>query len=189
MAHIDLPEGLPGIIGLLTAYPHSRKPLNALANAVLVADASLSRGERELIAAYTSSRNECNFCMSSHAAAARHLLDDGARVVNGALEDAPSAPLTDKMRALLAISDLVRRDGRLVTPRDVERARAAGADDRAIHDTVLITAMFCMFNRYVDGLGTPLPEDGATFDVIGARIARHGYGSQFHDEGEPAGPV
>jgi uncharacterized peroxidase-related enzyme len=182
MAHVDLPPGLPGIIGLLTAYPHSRKPLNALANAVLVDDASLSRGERELIAAYTSSRNECNFCMNSHAAAARQLLDDGARVVAEAMNDAPSAPLSEKMRALLAIADLVRRDGRLVRPQDVERARNAGADDRAIHDTVLITAMFCMFNRYVDGLGTPLPVDTAMFDTIGSRIARHGYGSQFHDE-------
>ena len=183
MAHIDLPEGLPGIIGLLTAYPHSRKPLNALANAVLVGDASLSRGERELIAAYTSSRNECNFCMSSHAAAARHLLDDGARVVGDTMRDAPNAPVSEKMRALLAISDLVRRDGRLVTRNDVDRARAAGADDRAIHDAVLITAMFCMFNRYVDGLGTPLPDDASAYDTIGTRIARHGYGSQFHDEG------
>jgi uncharacterized peroxidase-related enzyme len=182
MAHIELPAGLPGIIGLLTAYPHSRKPLNALANAVLVGDASLSRGERELIAAYTSSGNECNFCMNSHAAAARHLLPTQPGVVEEVLRNAPAAPLSEKMRALLSISDKARRDGRLVTTADVERAKEAGADDRAIHDTVLITAMFCMFNRYVDGLGTSLPEDATMFDVVGERIARHGYGSQFQDE-------
>jgi len=72
MAQVELRAGLPGIIGLLTAYPHSRKPLNALANAVLVDDASLTRAERELIATSTSSGNECNFCMNSHAAATRH---------------------------------------------------------------------------------------------------------------------
>jgi uncharacterized peroxidase-related enzyme len=182
MAHIDLPVGLPGIIGLLTAYPHSRKPLNALANAVLVGDASLTRGERELIAAFTSSGNECKFCMNSHAAAARHLLPAGSTVVDEALRNAQTAPVTDKMRALLAIADKARRDGRLVTPDDVQRAKDAGADDRAIHDTVLITAMFCMFNRYVDGLGTPLPDDTSMYDVVGTRIAEHGYGSQFHDE-------
>jgi uncharacterized peroxidase-related enzyme len=181
MAHIELPAGLPGIIGLLTAYPHSRKPLNALANAVLVGDASLTRGERELIAACTSAGNACNFCRDSHAAAARHLLVDRAGAVDLAMRDASAAPISDKMRALLAIAEKVRRDGRLVTPEDVDRARTAGADDRAIHDTVLITAMFCMFNRYVDGLATPLPEDASMFDVIGSRIAGHGYGSQFDD--------
>lgn len=182
MAHIDLPDGLPGIIGLLTAYPHSRKPLNALANAVLVGDASLTRGERELIAAYTSSGNECNFCMSSHAAAARHLLGDRGNVVDDVMRDATTAPISEKMRALLAIADKARRDGRLVTHQDIQRAKDAGADDRAIHDTVLITAMFCMFNRYVDGLGTPLPENSSMYDLVGSRIAQHGYGSQFSDE-------
>jgi uncharacterized peroxidase-related enzyme len=182
MAHVALPPGVPGIIGLLTAYPRSRKPLNALCNAVLVEDASLTRGERELIAAYTSARNECNFCRDSHAAAARHLLPDRPSLVDDALRDAQNAPITGKMRALLAISDKVRRDGRLVTEADVERAKRAGADDQAIHDTVLITAMFCMFNRYVDGLGTPLPEHASMFGVIGARIAEHGYGSQFRDD-------
>lgn len=182
MAHIEVPPGSPGIIGLLIAYPHSRKPLNALCNVVLVGDASLSRGERELIAAYTSARNECNFCRDSHAAAARHLLLDRPGVVDAALRDAQAAPVGDKMRALLAIADKVRRDGRLVTRDDVERAKDAGADDRAVHDTVLIAAMFCMFNRYVDGLGTPLPDDAAMFDVVGSRIAEHGYGSQFEDD-------
>ena len=182
MAHIDLPAGRPGIIGLLTAYPHSRQPLNALANAVLVGDASLTRGERELIATYTSSRNECNFCTNSHAAAARQLLRDTGNVVDEVMQDMQTAPIGDKMRALLAIADKTRRDGRLVTQEDIQRARDAGADDRAIHDTVLITAMFCMFNRYVDGLGTPLPEDASMYDAIGSRIALHGYGSQFNDE-------
>jgi uncharacterized peroxidase-related enzyme len=182
VAHIDLPPGLPGIIGLLTAYPHSRVPLNALANAVLVGDASLTRGERELIAAYTSARNECNFCMNSHASAARHLLPERPGAVDDVLRDAASAPVGEMMSALLQISDKVRRDGRLVTPEDAQRAKDAGADDRAIHDTVLITAMFCMFNRYVDGLGTMLPEDRAAYDVVGQRIARHGYGSQFKDD-------
>jgi uncharacterized peroxidase-related enzyme len=182
MAHIALAPDLPGIIGLLTAYPHSRKPLNELANAVLVGDASLTRAEREMIAAYTSHGNSCRFCTASHAAAARHLLRGTSHLMDDVMRDAPSAAVGEKMRALLAISDKTRRDGRLVTESDIQRAKDAGADDRAIHDTVLITAMFCMFNRYVDGLGTSLPEDATVFDVVGARIAEHGYGSQFKDD-------
>jgi hypothetical protein len=64
---------------------------------------------------------------------------------------------------------------------DVDRARLAGADDKAIHDTVLIAAMFCMFNRYVDGLATWTPEDPTVYQAIGARIAEKGYGSRFHN--------
>jgi uncharacterized peroxidase-related enzyme len=182
MPHIDLPSGLPGIIGLLTVYPHSRKPLNDLANAVLAGDSSLTRGERELIATYTSAGNECNFCMTSHAAAARHLLPGQENVVDEVMRDLDTADVSDKMRALLNIAGKARKDGRLVTSVDIQRAHDAGADDRAIHDTVLITGMFCMFNRYVDGLGTSLPDDLNLFDVVGKRIAEHGYGSQFKDE-------
>jgi alkylhydroperoxidase family enzyme len=120
--------------------------------------------------------------MSSHASAARHLLQNRSGVVDAVMLDAQSAPVSEKMRALLAIADKVRRDGRLVNAADVKRAKDAGADDRALHDTVLITAMFCMFNRYVDGLGTSLPDDTSVFDVVGARIAEHGYGSQFKDD-------
>ncbi len=80
-------------------------------------------------------------------------------VVDEVLENPDSALVSPKLKALLAIADKVRRDGRLVEAADVDRARAEGADDKAIHDTVLIAAAFCMFNRYVDGLGTWAPSD------------------------------
>lgn len=150
MAHITLPEGLPGIIGPLTAYPATRKPLNDLANALLVDESSLTKGERELIAAFVSSQNECRFCTKSHASAARHLLGEQSPLVDAVLQNIETAPLNEKMRALLDIAEKVRRDGRLVTSEDIQRARDAGADDQAIHDTVLITGLFGLFNRYVD---------------------------------------
>ena len=79
------------------------------------------------------------------------------------------------MKALLVIADKVRRDGRLVKSVDIEQARAGGADDKAIHDTVLIAAAFCMFNRYVEGLGTWSPEDPADYVESGIRLANDGY--------------
>jgi alkylhydroperoxidase family enzyme len=96
-------------------------------------------------------------------------------VVDQVLGDVRSAPLSPKMKALLVIADKVRRDGRLVKAEDVEQARAHGADDKAIHDTVLIAAAFCMFNRYVDGLGTWAPEDPAHYQESGIRLAQQGY--------------
>jgi uncharacterized peroxidase-related enzyme len=181
MPHIQLPAGEPGIIGPLTAYPETRKPLNDLANAVLTGPSSLTRAERELIATRVSSGNECTFCASAHAAAARHLLTDQPGLVDAVLNRPAVDTVSEKLAALLVIADKVRRDGRLVTAADVECARRAGADDQAIHDTVLIAAMFSMFNRYVDGLATWTPSDPAVYDEIGARIAAHGYGSRFSD--------
>ena len=157
MAHIDLPEGVPGIVGPMMAYPATQTHLSGLAEALLRGPSSLTSAERELIASYVSSRNECHFCTQSHAAAARVHFGNQRDLVDQVLHDPTLAPVSEKMKALLAIADKVRRDGRLVQSADIDRARAAGADDKAIHDTILIAAAFCMFNRYVDGLGTQAP--------------------------------
>jgi uncharacterized peroxidase-related enzyme len=175
MAHIKLPEGVPGILGPLMAYPDSAEHLNGLAEVVLRGPSSLTEAEREMIAAFVSSGNDCYFCTNSHAAAARHLLGDDADLVDDILNNVSSAGVSDKMQALLAIAGKIRRDGRLVTPEDISEAREAGADDKAIHDTVLIASMFCMYNRYVDGLGTWAPRNRTLYDQLGARLAVKGY--------------
>jgi uncharacterized peroxidase-related enzyme len=187
MPHIKLAPADPGIIGPLRAYPETERPLDDFTNALLCGPSSLTRAERELIATYVSHGNECYFCTNSHAAAARCLWGRQGNVVDQVLSEGPGeAPISDKMRHLLTIADKVRRDGRLVTAEDVECARAAGADDKAIHDTVLVAAAFCMFNRYVDGLATWAPKDPEIYQEIGERIAAKGYGSRFREAaGEP----
>lgn len=175
MAHIQLPEGVPGILAPFMQFPDSAEPLSTLAQVVLRGPSSLTEGEREVIATYVSSGNECYFCTNSHAAAARHLLGEERDLVDDVLGNFASAEISQKLRALLGIAGKVRRDGRLVTAEDISAARAVGADDRAIHDTVLIAAMFCMYNRYVDGLGTWAPRNRALYDEMGKRLARQGY--------------
>ncbi|HWB12801.1 MAG TPA: peroxidase-related enzyme [Pirellulales bacterium] len=175
MAHIALPHGLPGILGPLRAYPETQKHLNGLAETLLRGPSSLTPAERELIATRVSAGNECYFCTSSHAAAARHLFGPGRQVVDKVLDGVANAGIDEKLRALLEIAEKVRCDGRSVTEADIERARKAGADDKAIHDTVLIAAAFSMYNRYVDGLATWAPHDPETYDAIGARLASEGY--------------
>lgn len=175
MPHIKLPDGVPGIVGPLNAYPASAEYLSGLAQAVLRGPSSLTEAEREIIAARVSSGNECYFCAHSHAAAARHLLGDNGSLMDDVLANPACASISPKLQALVIIADKVRRDGKLVTADDVQAARAAGADDQAIHDTVLIAAMFCMYNRYVDGLATWTPTDPALYDQMGERLARQGY--------------
>jgi uncharacterized peroxidase-related enzyme len=170
--HIELPD-LPGIVGLLVQYPQTAGPLNGLADALLRGPSSLTAAERETIAAYVSARNECTFCAETHGAVARHLHggSDG-EVAEG---DGHGGAAGAKMQALLAIAEKVRVDGRSVSGTDVERARGAGADDKAIHDTVLIAAAFCMFNRYVDGLATLAPEPGEAYARHAKNLAEGGY--------------
>jgi uncharacterized peroxidase-related enzyme len=147
-----------------------------LAEVLLRGDSTLSRGERELIAAYVSRGNECEYCAASHGASAAALLPGGAAQVAETLAGAGcDAPVSAKMRALLEIAALVRSDGRQVSDAAVAEARAQGATDREIHDTVLIAAAFCMFNRYVDGLATDVPEDPVQYAMSAAHLVEHGY--------------
>ena len=172
MAHINVPEGVPGIRSLVMFRPETGKPLYDLAQVLLRGDSPLTSAERELIAAYVSSRNHCGFCMNSHAAAARELYGEDRAVVDEVLANPEGADLSDKMKALLVIAGKVQINGRQVSQEDVDRARAQGAIDKEIHDTVLIAATFSMFNRYVDGLASWTPEDPATYEEMGRRMAK-----------------
>ena len=175
MPHIALPPDLPGIRGAMAFRPETARPLNALVEVLLTGPSTLSRGERELIATYVSSRNCTHYCHSIHGAiAAAHLGGDEA-LVKQVKTDFTRAAISPKLKALLAIAGLVQRDGKLVTSADVEAARRQGATDLEIHDTVLIAAAFCMYNRYVDGLGTEQPDDEALYRERGKRVARDGY--------------
>jgi uncharacterized peroxidase-related enzyme len=175
MPHINLPEAAPGIVGPMIAYPETEKHLNGLAEALLRAPSSLTPAEREVIATYVSSENDCYFCMNTHAAAARYLLGDDKDMVDEVIVSYRHAAISPKLRALLAIAGKVQKGGRRVTDEDIANARAEGADDRAIHDTVLIAAAFCMFNRYVDGLATWTPDNPDAYAQAGAKLGREGY--------------
>lgn len=179
MAHIDL--GIdetqnPGITGPMLYRPETAKPLNELAEVLLrQGPHPLTPGERELIAAYVSGLNECKFCCSSHSAFAAAQLDAGMTLVDQVRADLDSAPISAKLRALLRIAAAVQEDGRKVTTELVEAARAEGAIDLEIHDTVLIAAAFCMYNRYVDGLGTLAPDNPERYAEAAQRIIHEGY--------------
>ena len=174
MAHIALPEGLPGISGGFAFRPETAKPMRELAHILLHVPGSLTPGERELIATYVSSQNDCYFCQTSHgAAAAAHLGEE--QIVQQVKTDFQSAPITAKLKGLLTIAGKVQQGGKRVTAEDVAVARSQGATDLEIHDPVLIAAAFCMYNRYVDGLGTWQPQDQSMYAAMGQHLAQHGY--------------
>jgi uncharacterized peroxidase-related enzyme len=175
MAHIAVLEGVPGIVGPMKAYPETAKHLNGLAEELLRGPSSLTAAEREVIATFVSAGNDCFFYTNAHAATARHLLGPEGGIVDQVMADHRRAPISEKLKALLVIADKVRQGGRRVTEDEVARARREGADDKAVHDTVLIAAAFCMFNRYVDGLATWAPQEQTAYEQIGADLAQRGY--------------
>lgn len=176
MPHINLSNEYPGIRSLFVFRPETAKPLNDLVQTLLHnPHPTLSAGERELIATYVSSLNTCKYCCNIHGAIAQHQLGNNAELVQQVLADPETAPISNKLKALLKIAAKVQSGGKNVTHEAVTFARNEGSTDIEIHDTVLIAAAFCMYNRYVDGLATWQPDDADLYDKMGEQRAREGY--------------
>ncbi|HVU94090.1 MAG TPA: peroxidase-related enzyme [Puia sp.] len=180
MPHIAVNNELAGIRGLLNFRPETAEPLGELANILLKDTEGLTPAERELIATHVSYLNDCFYCHNSHGAIACIYLDGDMQTVDAVRKDPQSAPVSDKLKALLAIAGKVQKSGKSVEARDIERAREAGATDRDIQDTVLIAAAFCMFNRYVDGLAANTPTDLTTYEQRARQVAARGYGKHIY---------
>jgi len=176
MAYIDLQNDLPGIRGPMIFRPETGTILNELAEVLLHQENnSLSRGDREMIGAYVSSLNDCFFCHHVHGAMAQYYYQCDTALIDQIKADFYSAPISPKMKSLLTIAASVQQGGKKVTPGQIEEARKLGATDLEIHDTVLIAAAFCMFNRYVDGLNTWAPQDRQIYIDRAPMRAREGY--------------
>jgi uncharacterized peroxidase-related enzyme len=175
MPHIDLSEGLHGIRAAMAYRPETAKPLNEIVQVLLHDPNSLLPGERELIATYVSHLNDCYYCQTIHGAIAAASLNGDEELVRRVKADFQHADISEKLKALLIIAAKVQKGGKYVTADDVAHARDLGATDLEIHDTVLIAAAFCMYNRYVDGLATTQPHDEALYRERGKQVAAMGY--------------
>lgn len=178
MAHIQLPEGLLGIIGPLVFSPNTAKPLLELAEMLLRGPNTLTSAEREMIATYVSSENDCDYCQSCHGStAAQHLggTDADCEFISQMMKNFEETSLSAEMKALLNVAGKVQKGGKHVTSADIAGACEEGAPDKEIHDTVLIAAASCMFNRYVDGLATWRSHDPDVYREIGQQTAKLGY--------------
>lgn len=179
MTHIDLGNDLPGIRGPMAYRPETAKPLNELAEVLLHDENNtLSRGEREMIGAYVSSLNDCFFCQNVHGSMAQHFFSCDMQTIDGIKKDYSNARISEKLKALLAIAGSVQKGGKYVTSEQIDNARQHGATDKEIHDTVLIAAAFCMFNRYVDGLNTWAPQDRQLYVERAKMMADEGYANE-----------
>jgi len=179
-----LPD-VPGILAAIRLTPGLGVHLRGLADELLVNDfpgATISRGEREMLATAVSAANDCFYCMDSHGAFATAVLEG-----SGATDLVPlvevvkvgsSEGFDARMSALLHISLTVRRAPRELTAADVAAAHAAGATDADVQLAVLIAAAFSMYNRMVEGFRAKTPPTAEAYRSRADEIAAHGYGDQ-----------
>ncbi len=186
MPHINVDPDLPGIRSLMAFSPETAEPMGKLANLLLRTNEGLSMAEREMIAAHVSYLNDCFYCQQSHGAIAVCYLNGDEALVEQVKKDYEQADISDKTKALLSIAGSVQKGGKHVTEAQIEKAKESGATDKDIHDTVLIAAMFCMFNRYVDGLASNTPTDLSSYPLRAKQIATHGYGNYIFSAPQPA---
>lgn len=172
----------PGILTALNLTPGLGLHLRGLVDELLVKDfpgATLTRGEREMLATAVSAANDCFYCMDSHGAFAGELLKQSGATNVGPLIDAIKCGATDdvsaKMGTLLHIARTVQRDALALTRNDVAAALAAGATDADTQLAVLIAAAFSMYNRMVDGFRAKTPPNATAYGARAVEIAAHGY--------------
>jgi len=185
MPHIDTKNNLPGIRGLMAFRPQTAEPMSQLANILLRDTEGLSPADRELIATYVSYLNDCFYCRHSHGEIACIYLNGDRQLVEQVLMDYQHAAITEKLKALLEIAGKVQQSGKSVEAQAIQAAKDLGATDKDIHDTVLIAAAFCMFNRYVDGLGAITPTDLSSYPSRAQQVASKGYGNHIFSPDQP----
>lgn len=185
MPYINVDENLPGIRSLMAFRPETAKPLSDLAEALLRDETGLSRAERELIATHVSYLNDCFYCHHSHGELAACYLNGDRELVDAVRKDYRNAAISEKLKALLQIAGKVQKSGKSVLPEDIQNAKRQQASDRDIHDTVLIAAAFCLFNRYVDGLASVAPKDMSSYPLRAKQVAENGYSPHIYLSPQP----
>ncbi|MEV6647296.1 peroxidase-related enzyme [Amycolatopsis sp. NPDC051371] len=168
-------KSLPAETALLQvfrAYPEPARHLLAFHEALLRGDSPFTAGEREMIAAYVSGLNDCDYCHGIHTVTAEAFgVPEG--VLKAALTDLDAAPVDDRLKPVLSYVGKLTRTPSRMTAADADAVFAAGWDDRALHDAVLVCALFNFMNRMVDGLG--IQADAAYATTSGERLAEGGY--------------
>jgi len=161
-----------GLLQVFQAFPETARPLLEYHEVLLRGESAFSPAEREMIAAYVSGLNNCNYCRAVHSQTAVALGID-ANAISQIFSDSQSDHLDVRMRPVLAfVRKLTLSPGEIMAE-DVDAIFAAGWNDRALHDAVAICGLFNLMNRLVNGLGVEAPEEYT--NLAAQRLAQGGY--------------
>lgn len=162
-----------GIWNILAFHPSASYHLCELSHELMHKKAPITAALRELIAAYTSSLNHCDFCRNAHAAVAAHLYGD-KELVWRVLQDPERSALGEKEKALLRFVRRLTLEPGAITQQDTDTLKQAGWDEPSIYYAINACALFNYYNRFVLSNGVKLVSDEAC-DRLGARMAKAGY--------------
>ncbi len=160
------------LLQVFQKFPATAAPLLAFHELVMRAPSAFSPGERELIAAYVSGVNGCDYCHGVHTVTAEAFgVPEG--LLGAALTDLESSAVDERMKPVLAYVGKLTRTPSRITEADAETVFEAGWDERALHDAVLVCSLFNFMNRMVEGLG--IRADKAYAQISGVRLCERGY--------------
>jgi len=151
----------------------------AVEEGIMRGPSAFTAGERELMGAFVSSLNACTYCYSSHSEAAKHLGIDAA-VFQPLLADIDSAPVDERLKPVFRFLRKLTLTPARMAQADADAIYAAGWDEKALHDAIMVCCCYSFMNRFADGHG--LPSDPALFAERGRRHAEQGYVAQYADE-------
>lgn len=168
----SLPEN-PHLADLYRKFPDHVKPILEYHDLLLRGESPLSIAERELIAAYVSGLNACNFCFGAHKLYARAFGIEEA-VVDALIEDVATAPVDEKLKPILRYVAKLRHLPTQITAADAAAVYAAGWSERALFDAIEVAALFNYMNRIIEGAGVTFNfgEHPETDEEIAARRTR-----------------
>ena len=156
------------------------KPLLEFHEALLRGDSPFTIQQRELMAAYVSGVNACQYCHGAHTAAAKQFgvpEDLLAKIIQSPADSG----VDEKLLSVLAFQRKLTLTPTAMTQADADAVFAAGWDERALYDAVQICCLYNFMNRFVEGLGlTPIPEQ---FDFEGGLIKNGGYAGMVTEFG------
>jgi len=158
---------------LFAFRPEMTQHLARFSHAVMHEPAPIEPKLRELIAAYTSRLNDCEFCMKSHRAIASELYGDEV-FVRGVLNDLESSGLAEKEKALLRFVAKVTLALPAITATDSQYLRDLGWTDDVIFYTITVCGLFNFYNRWITASGVPAVSDEGHRSRAN-HIAHHGY--------------
>ena len=160
------------LLDVFRAYPDTARPLVDYHEALMRGPSPLTVAERELVAAYVSGLNSCDYCYGIHSVTAERF-GVSEPTLSGLIEDLDTADVDDRMRPLLRYVGKLTSSPAPVSPADAEAVLAVGWEEQALHDAVSVCALFNFMNRFVNGLGITADDDYSA--LSGARLADGGY--------------
>ena len=176
MSFLPDDTGMPEII---MSRSEPMGPFIQMTQILMRGPSSFTVGERELIGAFVSSTNDCPFCVGSHVATASHF-DIPESTLQALATDIETAPVDERLRPVMRYVEKLTKTPYQMTQADADAVYAAGWDDLALSDAVLICGLFNMANRIVEGHGVDRATPREKLEDAGQMLAEYGYINPGH---------